>query len=96
MTVYQSVKHGGASVGIGMVGSHPQCEWLLGWLKDHLVRDPRLKRSAIEAAQVLAGLVAQQWPDRPFYVEVERKDRLGVVRVEEFAVPAAPSGPVRN
>ncbi len=87
MTAYMIVSTHGVSVGVGMVGAHPQCEWLLGWLRDHVTRDQRLQRGAGEAAGTLAALVREQWPDRPFFVEVPRKDQLGKIRVEGTGEP---------
>lgn len=96
MTVYHVVRHGSVALGIGLVGSHPDAIWLLGWLKDHLVRDPRLKRSATEAAAILAGLVREQWPGRPFFLEIGRVDGHGLVRVEHQSEPAVPNPATRN
>lgn len=90
---YQIARWQGATLGVEMRGPHPQAEWLIGWLKDHLTRDPRLARGAGEAAGTLYALARDAWPHQAVLVEVARRDGLGAVRIEHLPDASEPSGP---
>ena len=78
---FHVVAFGAYRAGIEVLNSYPHHEWLASWLRDEVVK--RKGAGGAEAeAHWLAGRISDSFPDRTYFAEIQRSDRLGHVRIE--------------
>ena len=84
---YRVVAFGAYRVGVEITGEHPHYDYLAGWLRDEVSRRKGAGGADAEATW-LAGRLDESFPNRHFFTEVQRSDRLGYARLEGLTPPA--------
>ena len=78
---YHVVGFGAYRVGVEVIANYPHHDWLVGWLRDEVAKR-KGAGGADHEAMWLSERVKGSFPDRGYFVEVQRSDRLGQARVE--------------
>ena len=84
---FRVVAFGAYRAGVEALGNHPHHDYLAGWLRDEVAKRKGAGGAEFEA-QWLANRIEESFPDRGYYTEVQRADRLGFARIEGHT-PAA-------